>query len=289
MKNTKKVAAVVITTIAITGTASTLANAAGAKAKSVSKTSTTITQIHMKSGVPGVGGFKNVNKDAVITATLGIDATTLHNRLAAGESLATIAGAKKDALIAALVADETKQIDAAVTAGKLTAAQATTLKANLTAHVTAEVNEAGHMGRMGGPKDGGFKHADKEAVVTATLGIDATTLRSRLAAGESLATIAGAKKDALIAALVTEETKQIDAAVTAGKLTAAQATTLKSNLTAHITDEVNEAGHMGRKGGPMGGKDGKGGRGHHGGHHGEGKGMPSGTTNGIPNTSGTNN
>ncbi|MFM1758091.1 MAG: hypothetical protein RL193_668 [Actinomycetota bacterium] len=147
----------------------------------------------------------------------------------------------------------------------------------------------GHRGPKGGPKDGGFKHADKEAVVTATLGIDATTLRSRLAAGESLAAIAGAKKDALIAALVAEETKQIDAAVTAGKLTAAQATTLKSNLTAHITAEVNEAGHMGRKGGPMGGKDGKGGRGHHGGHHGEGKGIPSGATNGIPNTSGTNN
>jgi len=110
-----------------------------------------------------------------------------------------------------------------------------------------------------------------------------------LAAGESLATIAGAKKDALIAALVAEESKQIDAAVTAGKLTAAQATTLKADLTAHVTAEVNATG-MGR----MGGMGGKGGRGHggHGDHHGGPmgqmgqNGIPS-TTNGIPSTTTT--
>jgi len=235
----------------------------------------------MKSGVAGMGGFQNSNKDAVITATLGIDSTTLHTRLAAGESLATIAGAKKDALIAALVADETKQIDAAVTAGKLTAAQATTLKANLTAHITAEVNEAGHMGgAKGGPMGGGFQNSNKDAIITATLGIDSTTLHTRLAAGESLATIAGAKKDALIAALVAEESKQIDAAVTAGKLTAAQATTLKADLTAHVTAEVNATG-MGRMGG-MGGR-GHGGRGDHDGNR-MGMGPQSGSTNGIPTT-----
>ncbi len=285
MKNNKKVVAVVITAVAITGSASALANAAGSKAKSVSKrTSTTVTQIHMKSGVAGMdGGFRNSNKEAVIVATLGIDATTLKSRLAAGESLATIAGAKKDALIAALVADETKQIDAAVTAGKLTAAQATTLKAGLTAHVTAEVNEVRGPKGAGGPMGGGFQNSNKEAVITATLGIDAATLKSRLAAGESLATIAGAKKDALIAALVADETKQIDAAVTAGKLTAAQATTLKAGLTAHVTAEVSEVRGMGGFGG-------KGGRGHggHGDHGAIGQGgLPTGTTNGIPSTTTT--
>ena len=75
----------------------------------------------------------------------------------------------------------------------------------------------------------------------------------------------------MIAALVAEETKRIDAAVTAGKLTAAQATTLKSTLTAHVTDEVNST----RPVGPMGG--GKGGRGH-GGPMGGGAGSASGTT-----------
>ena len=110
------------------------------------------------------------------------------------------------------------------------------------------------MGGKGGPLDA--DRAAMEALVSATIGVDSATVKSRLQAGESLAQIAGAKKDALIAALVADETKRIDAAVTAGKLTAAQATTLKSTLTAHITDEVNST----RPVGPMGG--GKGGRGH---------------------------
>ena len=102
--------------------------------------------------------------------------------------------------------------------------------------------------------------AAKEAVITSTLGIDATTLRTRLQAGESLATIAGAKKDALIAAIVAFETKEIDAKVTAGKITAAQATTLKANLTARVTDMVNsvKGPGMGKRGGMHGDKDNKG-------------------------------
>ena len=102
--------------------------------------------------------------------------------------------------------------------------------------------------------------AAKEAVITSTLGIDATTLRTRLQAGESLATIAGAKKDALIAAIVAFETKEIDAKVTAGKITAAQATTLKANLTARVTDMVNsvKGPGMGKRGGMHGDNDNKG-------------------------------
>ena len=95
--------------------------------------------------------------EALVASTLGIDAATIKTRLQAGETLAAIAGAKKDALITALVAYETKEIDARVTAGTLTAAQATTIKADLTAHVTAEVNAVGGKG-MGpngmGPKGG---------------------------------------------------------------------------------------------------------------------------------------
>ncbi len=90
----------------------------------------------------------------LIATTIGIDVTTLNTRLAAGDSLATIAGAKTSALITALVADASSKIDSAVTAGKITAAQATTFKANLTAQITAEVNETrgagGGMGHFGG-------------------------------------------------------------------------------------------------------------------------------------------
>ena len=103
--------------------------------------------------------------EALISKTIGVDSATIRTRLAAGESLGVIAGAKKAELIALLVADKTKRIDADVTAGKLTAAQATTLKAGLTAHVTAEVDSVG--GKRGpgsmGNKGGGIK-ADADMV-----------------------------------------------------------------------------------------------------------------------------
>jgi len=111
------------------------------------------------------------------------------------------------------------------------------------------------MGGMGGPQDA--DRAAMEALVSKTIGVDTATIKSRLKAGESLAQIAGVKKDALIAVLVAEKTKHIDAAVTAGKLTAAQAVEKKANLVAHVTEEVNEVGGKGHKGD----KDGRGGHG----------------------------
>ena len=78
--------------------------------------------------------------DAIVTATLGITADAIKARLKAGESLATIAGAKKDTLIAAITAEINRQIDAAVVAGKLTAAQAAERKAKTVENVTKRVN-----------------------------------------------------------------------------------------------------------------------------------------------------
>jgi hypothetical protein len=104
------------------------------------------------------------------------------------------------------------------------------------------------------------QHAAKEALVATTIGLDAATIKTRLAAGESLATIAGAKKDALIAALVAFRTKNIDERVAAGTMTAAQATAKKADLTAHVTERVNAAGGKGM--GHKGPKPPKGDKGH---------------------------
>jgi hypothetical protein len=81
-------------------------------------------------------------------------------------------------------------------------------------------------------------HAAVEALVATTIGLDAATIKSRRVAGESLATIAGAKKGALIAALVAYKSTEIDARVAAGKMTAAQATTAKAELTVKVTARV---------------------------------------------------
>jgi len=109
------------------------------------------------------------------------------------------------------------------------------------------------------------EHEARQALVSKTIGVDSATVRARLAAGESLGAIAGAKKAELIAVLVADHTKRIDADVTAGKLTAAQATTLKAELTAHVTAKVDRVGGKGDPGMGKGGKGDKGGRGHHGG------------------------
>ena len=83
--------------------------------------------------------------------------------------------------------------------------------------------------------------AAKLAVITSTLGITEEALKTRMKAGDSLATIAGANKDALIAALVASKTKEINDALAAGKITTDQATKMKANLTTRVTEMVNSS------------------------------------------------
>jgi hypothetical protein len=209
----KKIAAVVLTTVALSVGSFSAADASSKTTKTVKRTTVTKT-------VSSVAGNK--------------------------------AGGPIDTVLAALV-----------TKGTITQAQSDAIKAALDA-----ARPAAGMGKPG--KGGGLvAPAAREALVASTLGIDAATIKSRLAAGETLSAIAGVKKDALIAALVAQETTAIDAAVAAGKLTAAQATKIKSTLTAHVTAEVNSNHPKGPKG-PMGGPG--------------SNGIPSGTTNGIPQT-----
>ncbi|MBU6263487.1 MAG: hypothetical protein KGM39_01775 [Actinomycetales bacterium] len=289
MKNNKKVAAIVITAVAITGSATALANASGSKVKSVSNTKvTTVDRTFNVNGMGGMGrmhGFGGpiaaVLSDLVTKGTItAAESKAVTDAWQALEDAEHAAGATKTPPTTPPAAGQispelTQALKDLVAKNSLTQAKADAI----TAALKADLANRPAMGD--GPMGGGFKNSNKEAIITSTLGIDATTLRTRLTAGDSLATIAGAKKDALIAALVADETKQIDAAVTAGKLTAAQATTLKAGLTAHVTAEVNATGPMGGFGGPMGGRG-------HGGHKDGGRmGMPNGTTNGIPSTTTT--
>jgi hypothetical protein len=151
-----------------------------------------------------------------------------------------------------------------VAKGTITQAQADAI---IAAHTAAEAARDA-LRPPKGPKDGKGGLDAKLAVVASTLGIDSATVMTRIKAGETLAAIAGAKTPALIAALVADETKRIDAAVTAGKLTAAQATQMKAGLVAHVTEEVNSPAPLR---GPKGDDhQGKGGRGDHGPRGGKG-------------------
>jgi hypothetical protein len=189
MSSKRKIAAIVITTVALT--ASTVGVASAASKSSSTRVSIT------KSGAMGQKGARGFDLAATLAALV---------------AKGTITQAQADAVTAAA--------DAARVAAE-TARPAKPMKGDHDAHL---------------------------AIISTTLGIDSATIKSRLAAGETLAAIAGAKKDALVAALVADETKRIDAAVTAGKLTAAQATTLKSGLVARVTDQINKVRPVGPKG-----------------------------------------
>ena len=86
-----------------------------------------------------------------------------------------------------------------------------------------------------------------DSVITSTLGISLETVVSRLKAGETLSTIAGDKKSALITALVAEINKQIDTALAAGKITANQATAQKGKSVQRVTNMVDNVKGFGKK------------------------------------------
>lgn len=101
------------------------------------------------------GGPAFIRTDALSVGStyLGISRTDLRTKLQSGQSLAQVAaataGKSRDGLIQAIVADETTTIDKAVTDGKLTADQATKLKAGLTQRVTQVIDSTHPMGPLG--------------------------------------------------------------------------------------------------------------------------------------------
>jgi hypothetical protein len=103
----------------------------------------------------------------------------------------------------------------------------------------------GAAGAVAQDKSGGRQPADKAEkvkAITDAIGIDSEALKTKRQAGESLATIAGSKVDALIAALLAFDSKKIDSAVSSGKITADQATVLKANLLARVNEVANRIG-----------------------------------------------
>ncbi len=218
---------------------------------------------------------------AVLVTTLALTAGSIGVAGAASKASQKVSVTKSSSKVAGQAGVGPEQALATilkdlVTKGTLTQAQADALTAAVTAAKVARDADR-PMGGKGGPLDA--DRAAMQALVSTTIGVDSATIKSRLKAGESLAQIAGAKKDALIAAIVAEKTKHIDAAVAAGKLTAAQATEKKANLVAHVTEEVNEVGGKGPK-------DGRGGHGHD--HRGpKGGGMGGATAPTLPTPTAT--
>ncbi len=181
------------------------------------------------------GPFGGQNVFATAATYIGISEADLRTQLASGKSLADVAVANsktRDGLIAALVQASTTEITTLVD--------------------TKNPFPAPPAGGRGGP--GAMRIGDDLTAAANYLGTTAADLRTKLAAGQSLAQIAnatsGKNRDGLIQALVTAETTEIDQAQKDGKITADQATQAKANLTTRITRFVDNTRPMGPGFGP---------------------------------------
>lgn len=194
-----------------------------------------------RAGRPHRGHHHHAPRLTLAATFLDIELDDLRTQLQDGKTLAAIAGARTDELVAALVADGERHLDDAVAHGRLTQEEADEKQAELPERMTAFVNATlpAEGERVGpGGKHGGPGGRASLGTVASTLGITEDELRTQLQSGKSLADIAGDKTGAVVDALVAEATARIDQAVTDGKLTAEQATERKANLTERITAMV---------------------------------------------------
>jgi hypothetical protein len=161
-------------------------------------------------------------------------------------------GVSTAALTAAIKKAMVDQIEAQVTAGTITKAQATALEARL-AKADAPLFALGG-GHGGGGRGEHGARFELDAAAT-YIGVTTSELRTQLAAGKTLAAIAtanGKTADGLKAALTAAAKKDLDAAVTAGRLTQAQEDQILANLPARLDTEINEVHSGGLGGGPGG-------------------------------------
>ena len=209
--------------------------------------------------------------ESAIAGAIGITPDALKSERESGKTLAEIAvadGKTAADVVTVVTTALTKTIDDAVTASTLTADQASALKAHvadLASHLVNDSGPGGPRGRFGdhrhGPGmghrfGGGLFGEARGKIVTAVataLGVTEADLKAEVDAGSTLAQIAvkHGKTAADVTKAVTDSaTAQIDAAVTAKKLTADQATQLKSHLPQIVDRIVNSTrGDHGRGGG----------------------------------------
>ncbi len=141
------------------------------------------------------------------------------------------------------------QVEAAVTAGKLTRAQADAIEARIAS------GQGLGFGGPGGPMGMHGMHRGGEGLTAAAtyLGLTEAALRTQLQSGKTLADIAkaqGKTVDGLVQAMVDAEKTELDKAVADGRLTAAQEQQLLTQAKQRATDMVSGTFGPGMHGGP---------------------------------------
>jgi hypothetical protein len=112
----------------------------------------------------------------------------------------------------------------------------------------------GNGGGFRGRGFGGGPFGDNLSAASTYLGISESELQSQLASGKTLAQIANATSGksaaGLIDAMVAAQKKQLDAAVSSGRISQSMADQIESNLKSRVTDMVNGTFHRGFGGQP---------------------------------------
>jgi len=181
---------------------------------------------------------------AALAAVVGGGAAVAATQLSpTAESDAIVADAAKqlgvsaDKLDAALKQALENRVDAAVKAGTITTAQATELKQRIENGEVPLIGAGPGFGHRGGHH--GFVDF---AAAADYLGITESKLRASLEDGDTLAEIAkanGKTSAGLVDALVAVAKADLDAAVKAGRLTAAQRTSIAADLQSRMDDVVS--------------------------------------------------
>ena len=185
------------------------------------------------------------NKGSYFTAAatyIGITEAQLRTELGTDKSLADVAiahGKTRDGLIAALTVAQQQEIATLVDQKGIGARP----------NPANGYGPGPGFGRGPGDKVTG----DSLAAAATYLGTTEAYLQTKIRAGQTLAQIAnataGKSRDGLLNALVADATAKIDAAQTAGTITADQATQLKTNLSTRLAQLVDATHPMpGRRG-----------------------------------------
>lgn len=251
--------AVLAVTVAFGAVATTFANDLGA----------VVTELH--GGRGGPGGMGRGASVTTIAGALNMTEADLQSALQSGKTVADLATEKGVALqtiVDALIAEQKTMLQQAVTAGRLTQAQADARLAELQTQLPTQLSTAFTPGLRGGDHGmpGGFGPGASLSTIATTLGVTESDLSTALQAGKSVADVAtekGIDLNKVVDALVAEQTTALQQAVTDGRLTQEQAdqhlALLKANLP-HL---------LSLKGGLSHGLGGPRGRGHFGGERGQ--------------------
>ncbi len=147
-------------------------------------------------------------------------------------------------MVDALVQAATQKIEAAKTAGKISAERAAKLEQRLPDALGKLVNNK-HAGKAATHRRAVVRKVARDGVKVAadTIGIAPKDLAKELRAGKTIAEVATAHNvdpQHVVDALVQAATQKIEAAKTAGKISADRAAKLEERVPARITKLVNE-------------------------------------------------